>query len=450
MKKAGFAVGLLLAGTFVPTQAHADDTTVGFLPGVHTWTVPGGVTSIAVDAKGAEGGDDASSPAVPGLGGRVTATIAVTPGEELTVRVGAAGTTGDDDAGTGGGASGVSRGSTALVVAGGGGGAGAGYAPDLDAGGDGGAGGATGTAANGKAGGGTAGGCTGGGGGFGGANAGGAGSAGADTNPSNPNIGGSAGQPGVSFPGALAAGGDGGGRSGGGGGGGSMGGGGGGSGGGGDDAWNCAGGGGGGGSSFGGTSTPGVRSGNGVISITYTPLTFSDVGPDHPFGLEIAWLVDQGITNGFPDGTFRPTASVSRQALAAWLQQYVGEPFTPPVTPTFSDVPASHPFYAAIEWAASEGLVNGYSDGRFKPANPITRQAMATILWRLNNEPPHPPGPPSFTDVPATSLFYDAIEWAAFVHIANGFPDGTFRPTGVITRQSAAAFLFRYNDVVSV
>jgi hypothetical protein len=445
------ALALVCVGVgLAPSAGAADPVTTDYGPGVHTFTVPGGVTSLQIDARGAQGGVDPVDGASAGLGGRVTATILVTPGEELTVRVGAAGTVGAGDQGTGGGASGLLRGPTVVVVAGGGGGAGAGYAdPEMGGGGNGGAGGATGVSANGGGGSSVAGGCTGGGGGFGGAAGGGAGSGGLDTNPSNPNGPGAGGQPGTAFPGTGGTGGTVGGRAGGGGGGGYMGGGGGGSGGAGDDAWSCGGGGGGGGSSFGGTSTPGVRSGNGILSVTYTPISFSDVPPGHAFYDEISWLVAEGVTNGYDDGTFRPTEQVSRQVIAAFMQRYSGESFTPPVTPTFTDVPVGHPFYEPIEWAAAEGLVTGFSDGRFKPTAAITRQAMAMIMWNFSGQVAHPPGPPTFPDVPATSIFYDAIEWMWYWNIADGFPDGTFRPTSVITRQSAAAYLFRYDEVVS-
>gem|GEM_PF-5588179 len=55
---------------------------------------------------------------------------------------------------------------------------------------------------------------------------------------------------------------------------------------------------------------------------------FSDVPTDHTFHDEIAWLVSEGVTTGFDDGTFRPTVAVSRQAAAAFLQRYTTD--TPP------------------------------------------------------------------------------------------------------------------------
>jgi len=102
---------------------------------VQTWTVPAGVTGISVDVSGGSGGAN-TTPTAGGSGGRVTATLAVTPGQVLTINVGGAGGTASagyngggtssGEGGGGGGASDILIGSTPLIVAGGGGGSGGG------------------------------------------------------------------------------------------------------------------------------------------------------------------------------------------------------------------------------------------------------------------------------------------------------------------------------------
>lgn len=52
----------------------------------------------------------------------------------------------------------------------------------------------------------------------------------------------------------------------------------------------------------------------------------------------------------------------------------------PPATPTFSDVPTTHPFFQQIEALAASGITTGYSDGTFRPNNYVTRQALAAYL----------------------------------------------------------------------
>ena len=120
------------------------------------------------------------------------------------------------------------------------------------------------------------------------------------------------------------------------------------------------------------------------IDVTLYPddWAFRDVPTDHPFEDEIAWMVDQGITQGYSDGTFRPGAEVTRQAAMAFLFRLVGEPGGE-YSNDFSDVPTTHPFHDEISWGAEQGLTGGYSDGTFRPGAGVARQAIAAFLHRL-------------------------------------------------------------------
>lgn len=111
--------------------------------------------------------------------------------------------------------------------------------------------------------------------------------------------------------------------------------------------------------------------------------TFSDVGVDHPFRTEIEWAADEGYVTGFVDGTVGPTADVTRGSMAAILFRVSGNAFVDPATPTFSDVATGHPFYTEIEWAAAAGVTTGYPDGTYRPGETVSRQFMAAFLFRL-------------------------------------------------------------------
>jgi hypothetical protein len=177
-----------------------------------------------------------------------------------------------------------------------------------------------------------------------------------------------------------------------------------------------------------------------------TPPTFSDVGPSHPFVEEIEWVATEGITEGYADGTFRPSLPVTRQAMAAFLHRFSGSPEGPFADPGFSDVVAPHPFGDEIAWAAAEGITTGFEDGSFRPGAPVTRQSAAAFLHRLEGEPA-PDDAPSFSDVSVEHPFHTEISWLAGAGITTGYDDGTFRPGAVVTRQSAAAFLFRLDQL---
>jgi hypothetical protein len=117
---------------------------------------------------------------------------------------------------------------------------------------------------------------------------------------------------------------------------------------------------------------------------SYPDPEFADVPPTHPFADEIAWLVEAGIAEGFGNGTFRPAQNVTRQAMAAYLHRFTGDVPGPFPDPDFDDVPASSPFADDIAWLVDEGVTTGFGDGTFRPTTNITRQAMAVFLRRVD------------------------------------------------------------------
>jgi hypothetical protein len=113
---------------------------------------------------------------------------------------------------------------------------------------------------------------------------------------------------------------------------------------------------------------------------------FNDVPSSSPFYGDVQWLVDQGVTTGYPDGGFHPAAAVSRQAMAAFLYKLTNPAQSAPACASapFTDVPASNQFCGDIAWLVGQKITGGYADGGFHPADPVSRQAMAAFLHRLN------------------------------------------------------------------
>lgn len=172
---------------------------------------------------------------------------------------------------------------------------------------------------------------------------------------------------------------------------------------------------------------------------------FSDVRGD-PFLTNILYIESAGVTKGYPDGTYRPLGTVNRDAMAAFLYRISDTSgFTPPPTPSFSDVPPSSQFYKEIEWAKSVGITTGYPDGTYRPLDPVSRDAMAAFLFRSRDHRDFvPPSTPTFVDVtPASDQFYREIEWMADAGVSTGYPDKTYRGQNPVARNAMAAFLDR-------
>jgi hypothetical protein len=110
---------------------------------------------------------------------------------------------------------------------------------------------------------------------------------------------------------------------------------------------------------------------------------FPDVPVEHRFCTEIAWAAEAGVVEGDDDGRFRPDAPVSRQAAAAMFHRaLVPGDGAPCGDAPFPDVPADHRFCGVIAWMAGAGLTDGYGDGTFRPAEPVSRQAAAAFVDR--------------------------------------------------------------------
>ena len=110
---------------------------------------------------------------------------------------------------------------------------------------------------------------------------------------------------------------------------------------------------------------------------------------------------------------------------------------------TFSDVPASFWGYSAIERAAGAGLAGGFPDGTFRPNAAVSRAQFVQMLWNLAGKP-KASAAAVFTDVPADAWYLPALSWAVEAGCAGGVGGGRFDPNGSVTRQQAAAMLFRY------
>jgi IPT/TIG domain-containing protein len=331
---------VLGAAGAAPSAARATVTTFSYTGSAQTWTVPVGVWSVSFDVFGGQGGDatDGSLVAPGGLGGEATVTLQVNPGQTFQINVGGAGTTnpsagGFNNGSGGGGASDVRVNpfnvSNRVIVAGGGGGSGGDDAFG-DAGGAGGAGGG----GDGTAGGQSTEGVGGGGGGLGGVgDSGGGGGSGSDGGAMGATgslfAGGLGGNTGSGIPGAggFNGGADGGvgnpgagetAGGGGGGGGGLFGGGGGGSGGGQESVE--GGGGGGGGSSTGPTGVvlqPGVQTGDGVVTATYTASMLTLGTQVAPATVAVGATFQDTATLGPPPvGGEPPTGSVTFDVFA--------------------------------------------------------------------------------------------------------------------------------------
>ena len=180
-----------------------------------------------------------------------------------------------------------------------------------------------------------------------------------------------------------------------------------------------------------------IGSGKGVQGKLCT-VSYSDVHAGDYFAVPVQGLACAGAISGYSDGTFRPYNNTTRAQLAKIV--VLGEAFSLHTTggPHFSDVPVGSTFYNFIETAYYRGIISGYSDGTFQPSANVTRGQLSKIMvvaegWTLDTS-----GGPHFSDVAVGNVFYPFIETAYHHGIISGYSDGTFHPTAGATRGQIA------------
>ncbi len=108
----------------------------------------------------------------------------------------------------------------------------------------------------------------------------------------------------------------------------------------------------------------------------------------------------------------------------------------------FADVTMNDWYYGAVKFASENGIMNGTSDAIFDPNGDITRSMFVTVLHRIAGKPAAEKG--AFTDVESGSWYEAAVNWASANGIVNGTSATTFDPNATITREQMATILYRY------
>lgn len=148
-------------------------------------------------------------------------------------------------------------------------------------------------------------------------------------------------------------------------------------------------------------------------------------------------LSAQGIISGYPDGTFKPLNQVNRAEAAKFLlnARYKTLPVTP-ATQLFPDVPTNVWFSPFITLAANTGVISGYPDGTFKPANTVNTVEFLKMLALTFNLPLNVSY--SYIDVPEDAWFAQYAGIATTYNLFPKRPDYVLYPEMLLTREEVA------------
>ena len=108
----------------------------------------------------------------------------------------------------------------------------------------------------------------------------------------------------------------------------------------------------------------------------------------------------------------------------------------------FTDVDTAKWYHLSIDYVLTHKMMNGVSSRAFAPNANLTRGMLVQILYNLEGKPKGTAA--NFSDVQADAWYAEAVGWAASSKVVTGYADGTFRPNAAVTREQAAAILYRY------
>lgn len=192
--------------------------------------------------------------------------------------------------------------------------------------------------------------------------------------------------------------------------------------------------------------------GTGTITLTVKSKTasskFTDVTSSNT-GYWSADSIDFGVDNGLFSGKstyrFDPEGAMDRGMLVTVLYRAAGEPSVSGISNPFTDVKQKDYFYNAVLWAYKNKVVTGTSADKFSPSANVTREQIATILYRYMGEPTATGSLSGYSDrAKVSSYATTAMQWAIGKGYITGTTKTTLSPDGKATRAQVAVMLHRF------
>ena len=180
----------------------------------------------------------------------------------------------------------------------------------------------------------------------------------------------------------------------------------------------------------------GIWTGSVAAQERFTDLKYSQWAAD-----SIEYMANRGTVSGYGNGLFGPSTDVTRAQAVAFLVRELYPQVQMGTSPNFTDVSLEHPFYDVISVASNTGLARGFTDGTFKPNQPISRAETAALLTRAyelkkGTQPMH------LSDIEG-NWAADTIRTMSSNGLIGGYSDGTYRPNQAVTRAEFVVFLTR-------
>ena len=179
---------------------------------------------------------------------------------------------------------------------------------------------------------------------------------------------------------------------------------------------------------------------------------YTDVNTDAWYHAAIDYAIDNGMMSGVGNDCFAPENNLTRAMLVQVLWNMEGNPEASAIT-EYSDVASDAWYYDAVQWATAENIVGGYGNGVYGPEDDITREQLATMLYRyaelMGEDVSKTASLDSFKDGSEVSSYaVEALKWAVAESIVTGKTGGIIDPQAGATRAETATMLMRFCELI--
>lgn len=190
----------------------------------------------------------------------------------------------------------------------------------------------------------------------------------------------------------------------------------------------------------------------GTVFAANSGVPFTDVKEADWFYDAVQYVYENGMMSGTGTSTFSPDTTTTRGMIVTILHRMEGTPSA--AGEEFTDVPAGQYYSNAVAWASANGIISGYGNGIFGPNDTITREQMATILYRYAQfkgyETKTTGDISTFADGSQVSSYaVEAMNWAVGSGLISGVGNNTLAPKGSATRAQVAVILMRFCNSVA-
>lgn len=191
-----------------------------------------------------------------------------------------------------------------------------------------------------------------------------------------------------------------------------------------------------------------------TVSAYFAPaasaLPFNDVAYTSWYYDAVKFVYDKGIMDGVSYYRFAPDATITRGMVVTMLWRMAGEPYE--AAAGFTDVAAGRYYTTAVAWAARNGIVEGMTATTFAPDQAITREQLASILYRYAKWlgfSGYGSDISGYTDAGKVSSYaYDAMSWAVRSGVVTGTSARVLDPQGTASRAAAAQMFMNFYNYI--